>query len=119
MTVKMLPLTSEIEAIARRVIWFEEPEQAIAIPARFLAYAMTYGDHRDMSIICRYLTDDDLREALDNAPPGIFDARSWAYWNVKLGRYPTPPMPKRRFQETTTLGDRRSLNYARLWRFRR
>jgi hypothetical protein len=91
----VLPLTPEIEAVARRVVWFEEPEQAIANAARFLAYAMTYGVHEDMTIIRRYLSDDDLREALDQAPPGIFDPRSWAYWNAMLGRYPAPAMPTR------------------------
>jgi hypothetical protein len=98
-TKKPLPLTPELKTAARRVVWFEEPEQAIAIPARFLAYAMTYGDHADMSVLRRYLSDDEPREALDHAPPGIFDARSWAYWNVMLGRYPTPPMPRRAFLE--------------------
>jgi hypothetical protein len=23
------------------------------------------------------------------------DERSWAYWNVVIGRYPVPPMPRR------------------------
>jgi hypothetical protein len=92
---KALPLTPKIEAIARRVIWFEEPENALALPYRFLTYAMTYGSDDDMATIRQYLSDDDLREALANAVPGIFDERSWAYWNVKLGRYPVPPMPQR------------------------
>jgi hypothetical protein len=56
---------------------------------------MTYGDHRDMLAIRKQMTDDDLRTALAQAPPGIFDARSWAYWNLVLDRYPTPPMPER------------------------
>jgi hypothetical protein len=103
--VNSLPLTPEIEAVARRVVWFEEPRQAIADPARFLAYAMTYGVHDDLSIIRRYVSDDDLREALDQAPPGIFDPRSWAYWNVMLGRYPVPPMPQRKFEEPATFAD--------------
>ena len=90
-----LPLTPEIEAIARRVVWFEEPRQAIADAARFVAYAMTYGTHADVAVIRKHLTEDELREALSNAPPGIFDPRSWAYWNLKLGRYPAPPMPMR------------------------
>jgi hypothetical protein len=90
-----LPRTPEIEAIARRVVWFEEPEQALADPVRFLAYAMTYGDHADMKVIREYLSDDDLRGALSKAPPGVFDPRSWAYWNLKFGRYPTPTMPGR------------------------
>jgi hypothetical protein len=50
-----------------------------------------------MKILRALLSDDDLREALDDAPPGIVDPRSWAYWNSKLGRYPPPPMPTRRF----------------------
>jgi len=91
-----LPLTPQIEAIARRVVWFESPEQAITNPIRFLAYAMTYGDDADMREIRRYLTDNDLREALEGAPAGIFDPRSWAYWNLKLGRYPAPPLPERK-----------------------
>jgi hypothetical protein len=93
---KPLPLTPDIAAIAKRVVWFEEPPQAIADPIRFVAYAMTYGDHRDIGILRRHMSEDDLREAIEKAPPGIFDPRSWAYWNLKLGRYPTPPMPERR-----------------------
>lgn len=50
-----------------------------------------------MKVVRRYVDDTGLIEALDNAPPGIIDARSWAYWNNVLGRYPPPPMPKRRF----------------------
>lgn len=92
-----LPLTPEIEAIARRVIWFEPPAQAVADAARFLAYAMTYGDDSDMRELRRFLSDDDLRDALNHAPAGVFDSRSWAYWNLKLGRYPAPPIPERKF----------------------
>jgi hypothetical protein len=105
---KQLPLTPEIVAVSRRIIWFEEPQEAVAIPARFLAYAMTCGDHVDMSAIRRYLTDDDLREALDTAPPGTFDPRSRAYWNVILGRYPAPPMPQRVYSEPATCDDQRT-----------
>jgi hypothetical protein len=60
-------------------------------------YAMTYARHEDMRVIRRYVSDDDMRHALDNAPPGIIDPRSWAYWNSKMGRYPPPPLPVRRF----------------------
>lgn len=93
-----VPLTSEIETVARKVIWFEAPEQAVADPVRFLAYAMTYGEISDMTAIRRYVSDEELADALLNAPPGIFDARSSAYWNLVTGRYPTPPMPTRTFE---------------------
>ncbi|MBE2204097.1 MAG: hypothetical protein IAE94_07155 [Chthoniobacterales bacterium] len=94
---KTIPLTPETEAIARRIIWFEEPEQALSDPVRFMAYAMTYATHEDMSVIRRYVSDEDFQEALNKAPPGIIDGRSWAYWNSKFGRYPAPPPPERHF----------------------
>ncbi len=94
---KPLPKTPELENLARRIIWFENVDAALADTARFVAYAMTYGAYEDMKNLRIYLSDDDLREALDEAPPGIFDGRSWAYWNIKLDRYPPPPMPVRSF----------------------
>ena len=92
---KLIPLNADTEAVARRVVWFEEPALALANPFRFLAYAMARATHEDMRVLRRYLSDADFVEALDNAPPGIIDPRSWAYWNNKMGRYPPPPLPKR------------------------
>jgi hypothetical protein len=91
-----IPLTPETRAIARRVIWFEPPTRALADPIRFMAYAMASATHEDMRALRRHVSDADFREALDRAPPGIIDPRSWAYWNLKFGRYPAPPMPVRK-----------------------
>jgi hypothetical protein len=91
-----IPLTAETAAIAKRVIWFEPPAQALADPVRFLAYAMTYARHEDLCALRCYVSDDDLRDALDRAPPGIMDGRSWAYWHSKLKTWPPPPLPQRR-----------------------
>lgn len=60
-----MPQTLEL---ARRVIWFEAPEQALADPIRFLAYAMSYARHEDMRVIRQFVSDDDFRDALDHAP---------------------------------------------------
>ncbi len=92
---KSIPLTPDTEALARRLVWFEEPTEALSDTARFVAYALAGATHEDIKTLRKFLSDDDLREALDNTPPGIIDPRSWAYWNSKLGRYPAPPMPKR------------------------
>ena len=94
---KSIPLTPETEAIARRIVWFEEPAVALENPVRFMAYAMRHATHEDMGALRRYVSDEDFREALDHAPPGIIDPRSWAYWNSVMGRYPAPPLPKRIF----------------------
>jgi hypothetical protein len=91
-------MTPKTCAIAERVIWFEPPEQSLAHPIRFMAYAMTYALHEDMRVLRDFVSDEDMREALDHAPAGIFDARSWAYWQAKMGRYPAPPLPTRRFR---------------------
>ena len=93
---KSIPLTPATEALARRLVWFEEPAEALSDTARFAAYAFARATHEDMKVLRGFLSDDDLREALNHAPPGIIDPRSWAYWNSKLGRYPAPPLPVRR-----------------------
>ena len=92
---KPLPYNADLLSLAPRVVWFEPPERALAEPARFLAYVMTYGTLQDVAVIRRYVRLDDFREALEHAPPGIMDERSWAYWNAMTGRYPVPPMPRR------------------------
>ena len=91
-----IPLTPQIIALTRRLVWFEPPEVALAEPVRFLAYAFARASHEDMTLLRQFLTSDDLLEALDHAPPGIIDPRSWAYRNNVMGRYPAPDMPKRR-----------------------
>ena len=92
-----IPVTPQTIEIARRIVWFEEPEEALADPVKFMAYAMTYACHPDMRVIRQHVSDDEIRQALDTAPPGIIDPRSWAYWNLRMGRFPPPLPPKRTF----------------------
>jgi hypothetical protein len=99
-----IPFNDETAALATQIIWFEEAARALADPVRFMAYAMTYATHEEMRTLRRYVSDDDFRDALDHAPPGIIDPRSWAYWNSKMGRYPPPPPPVRRFESQADLG---------------
>lgn len=99
---RAIPVTPQTVDVARRIVWFEEPEKALADPIRFMAYAMAYALHEDMSVIRQYVSDDEFRQALDSAPPGIIDPRSWAYWNLKMGRFPPPPLPKRTFGDSNT-----------------
>jgi hypothetical protein len=99
-TIKPLPHNPDLLSVAPRVIWFEPPEQALADSIRFLAYVMTYATPDEIAVVRRYVSLDDLQEALDHAPPGIIDERSWAYWNAMIGRYPAPDMPRRVFPES-------------------
>jgi hypothetical protein len=92
---KALPCNADMLKVAPNVIWFEPPERALADPVRFLAYLMTYGTATEVAVVMRYVGLDELREALERAPPGIFDERSWNYWHLMTGRHPPPPMPAR------------------------
>ena len=92
---KALPHNDDLLRVAPNIIWFEPPERALDDPIRFLAYLMTYGMAEEVAVVMRYVSPDDFREALEQAPPGIFDERSWNYWNLMMDRYPPPPMPKR------------------------
>ena len=92
-------IPDELSAVARRMVCYEPPEQALRNPVLFLAHVMTYGTIQDLVTAEKYFTPEDFRHALENAPPGVFDPRSWAYWNTKFGRVPVPPMPRRKFLE--------------------
>jgi hypothetical protein len=94
---KDLPNNADLLDVALRVIWFEPAEVALADPVRFLTYLMARGTIDEIRVMRRYVNLDNFREALEHAPPGVMDKRSWAYWNTKFGRYPVPPMPQRRF----------------------
>jgi hypothetical protein len=45
---KPLPLTPELLNVARRVVWFKEPEETLSDPVHFLAHVMTYGTAEDL-----------------------------------------------------------------------
>jgi hypothetical protein len=92
---KPLPATPELLRVARRVVWFEEPARALADPLQFLAHVMVFGTVEDLRALRGIVGKDEFREVLEHAPPGVFDARSWAYWNLVCGRDPAPPLPER------------------------
>jgi hypothetical protein len=93
---KPLPVTPELLRVARRVVRFDEPENALADPVHFLAHVMVFGTVEDLRALRGIVGKAEYREVLDAAPPGVFDARSWAYWNLVCGRRPAPPLPSRR-----------------------
>ena len=99
---KPLPHKPDLLRVAPRVVWFEQPEKTLADPVRFLTYVMTYATPEEIAVVTRYVEVSDFREALEHAPPGIMDERSWAYWNIMTGREPVPPMPRRVIPEAVS-----------------
>lgn len=87
----------ELLAVAKRVVWFKPPAATLADDGFFLNFLMVYGTAEDLTVARQRYDDDDFRRALRNALPGIFDARSWAYWHARLGLGPAPARPVREF----------------------
>src|SRR5260370_40514266 len=86
--------SDDLRAAAKRSFWFGPPEEALEFPKRFLTYAMTYASAQDIEILRKYFSEDDFRATLNDPAPGIFDRSSWAKWNERYNRPPTPPLPR-------------------------
>ena len=65
-------------------------------PVRFLAKVMTLGTWDDVQHVQAELGKERFREVLMDAPPGVFDQRSWHYWHNVFGIHPVPLLPRRR-----------------------
>ncbi len=91
----VIPLNNDTRLVAKRLVWFEPPEQSLKEPVRFLAYAFAHARDHDMRILRAFLGDTELRFALQHAPPGIIDAKSWAYWHLMLDLGEAPDLPTR------------------------
>ena len=94
------PYPDDLLAVARRVVWFQPPETTLADVPLFVAHLLTYSTPGIVTTARKYLSDEELRSALEQAPPGVFDPRSWTYWNLVLGRLPVPPLPVRVIPDT-------------------
>jgi hypothetical protein len=80
--------------IAARYVWWQPSEVTLAHREHFLCQLMTLGTAEDVRTVRRMMGDQALMDALDHAPPGIMDPKSWNYWHLFFGRQP-PPMPAR------------------------
>ncbi len=88
---------SELQMVTKRIVWFKKPKDALQDTKLFLAHVMTYGTLSDITTTLHYFSESDFEAVLVDPPPGIFDRRSWTYWNVRYRREPVPALPKRNF----------------------
>ena len=95
-----LPGEQRLSSLATRLIWWKKPADALVDRRRFLAQVMTLGTWNDISEAKHFWTEENFREALREAPPGVFDVRSWTYWHHRLDLLPVPPLPTRKLPES-------------------
>jgi len=56
---------------------------------------MVFANWDDLRLVLERYGQAAFREALQSAPPGLFDERSWHYWHHRLRLLPVPPLPQR------------------------
>ncbi|MGH6954606.1 MAG: hypothetical protein ACREGL_10510 [Alphaproteobacteria bacterium] len=86
---------SELEELASRLFWWKTSAEALADERRFLAQVMAYGTADDVRVARRHFPEEAFRAVLADPPPGVFDARSWAYWHVAFGLEAPESIPRR------------------------
>ncbi len=89
-----MSLDPTLQKVAARYVWWQPSEATLARPHFFLCQLMTLGTSEDVRAVRRVLGDEAFVEALEHAPPGVMDAKSWNYWHLFFGRQP-PPLPER------------------------
>jgi hypothetical protein len=87
----------EIGSIAKRVMWWQPADRTLKRPLRFVAQVMAIGSLDEIERVRARYGERALERVLNDAPAGIFDARSWHYWHLVLGHSSVPPLPIRRF----------------------
>lgn len=81
-------MNNQLIEIAKRINWFDNPENLLKNTDRFLCYFMQYCQAKDFAAVKNIFSPQQFRKALDTAPPGIIDARSKAYWEIVIPNEP-------------------------------
>jgi hypothetical protein len=87
--------SNRIEKLAKRVCWWEPAETTLANRPLFLCRVMVFGTWDDVCHALNVFGEQSFAAALQSAPPGLFDPRSWHYWHHRFRLLPVPPLPQR------------------------
>jgi hypothetical protein len=88
-------VSEQMAMIARRVCWWQSPEATLQNMPLFLCRVMVFGAWADVTVVLNKYGKASFRGALQSAPPGLFDHRSWHYWHHRLKVLPVPELPSR------------------------
>ncbi len=89
-------MDTQARQMAAKYVWWKDPDEALGNQIHFLAQMMTMGTLQDVQWMCANFSEAKLIEVLNQAPPGVFNGRSWHYWHHRLGSAQVPVMPSRR-----------------------
>jgi hypothetical protein len=92
------PYPEELLNVAKKVVWYDRPEETLGDLKTFLTHLMVYGSPADVSVVARYVPEEEFRRVLENAPAGVFTVEAWRRWHERFGMV-VPPLPRRRFPD--------------------
>ena len=92
------PYPAELLRVARKVVWYDKPEETLGDLRTFLTHVMVYGSSADVAVVEQYVQEEEFRGALENAPAGVFTQEVWKKWHERFGMS-VPPLPRRRFPD--------------------
>ena len=92
------PYPIELLRVARKVVWYDSPEQTLVDLPTFLTHLMVYGSSADVAVVERYVPAEEFRKVLEKAPAGVYTQEAWKKWHERFGM-PIPPLPRRRFPD--------------------
>jgi hypothetical protein len=92
------PYPEDLLRVARKVVWYDRPEQTLADLDTFLAHLMVYGSPADVKVVERYVGEEEFRGVLERAPAGVFTQQAWERWHERLGMAKRG-LPRRRFPD--------------------
>jgi len=65
------PYPAELVRVAKKVVWYDRPEATLADVPTFLTHVMVYGSPADVEVVERFMSSEEFRKVLENAPPGF------------------------------------------------
>ena len=74
------PYPEELLRVAKKVVWYDRPEQTLGDLNTFLTHLMVYGSSVDVGVVERYVPEEEFR------------------WHERFGMV-VPPLPRRRFPD--------------------
>jgi hypothetical protein len=79
------PYPAELLQIARKVVWYDSPEQTLRDVNTLLVHLMIYGSPEDVAVAERYISKEEFRKALESPPAGVFTEEAWIRWHKSSG----------------------------------
>jgi len=87
-----VPYPAELLRLARKVVWYDKPEQTMADLKTFLSHLMVNGSSADVAVVERTYPAEEFRRVLENAPAGVFTREAGQKWHEQFGcRYRVCP----------------------------